>query len=84
MIILKVVRIFLKGVRIFLKTPKSHIVRIFVPPRVIWGHSRSFEVNQGHILSSAVAAQTVTVVGNVVLVVVVVNFILLILHDLLK
>ena len=32
MIILKVVRIFLKGVRIFLKTPKSHIVRIFVPP----------------------------------------------------
>ena len=34
MIILKVVRIFLKGVRIFLKTPKSHIVRIFVPPRI--------------------------------------------------
>ena len=33
MIILKIVRIFLKGVRIFLKTPKSHIVRIFVPPQ---------------------------------------------------
>ena len=34
-IILKVVRIFLKGVRIFVKTPKSHIVRIFVPPQII-------------------------------------------------
>ena len=43
MIILKGVRVFLKSVRIFLKTPKSHFVRIFVPP-----HSKDSLVNLEH------------------------------------